>query len=136
MGILAITVARLYIVVNMEWKYTKVFGIIAFVMDRENKVFFIQIYDTKNYILRFQVEVPFEPLYTIESEFFHTLELEKVLVGFLFALGREEPLPVDKVATLTSEARRFGNAITRFSPDVSFSFSVINSITNIFSLKG
>src|SRR5688500_7760616 len=103
--VLATSVARLYVVssdTGKQWRYTGISGIIAYVMDRESKVQTIRIYNSSTFSLRFQVEIPFEPQYSLESEYFHTLELDNdVLLGFLFALAREQNLPGDKTKTLT-----------------------------------
>src|SRR5687768_2059349 len=122
----AISVARLFVAIGNEWKYTGISGYLVFLFDRETKIQFIRIYNINNLDnMRFQAEVPFEPVYTIESEHFHTLELENVTIGFMHAIGRTEPLPDDKNATLTSISRRFANAITSNSKTVSYTSYII-----------
>lgn len=113
---LAASVARLYVVIDKQWKYTGIVGVIAFVLDRESKAQFIRIYDYSSLELRFQVEVAFCPSYVQESEYFHTMEVENgVTLGFLFAVSREEGVQDEKNKTLTSEAKRFHSKVTSLS---------------------
>lgn len=110
----AVSVAKLFVSVGHEWKDTEIMGALVFCQDRETKCQFVRIYDLKSLALRFQAEVSYEPVYHVESEFFHTLELESVVVGFMHSHGTVEPSSVPSQSTIT-EAKRFASAIARFS---------------------
>ncbi|KAH9252043.1 hypothetical protein BASA81_010025 [Batrachochytrium salamandrivorans] len=110
----AISVAKLFVSVGHEWKDTEIMGALVFCQDRETKCQFVRIYDLKSLALRFQAEVSYEPVYQVESEFFHTLELENIVVGFMHSHGTVMPSSVPSQSSIT-EAKRFASAITRFS---------------------
>jgi hypothetical protein len=62
----AISVAKLFVAEGGVWKDTEIYGIVLFCKDREHGLQSIRIYEFNTLVLRFQAEIPYDPVFVEE----------------------------------------------------------------------
>ncbi|KAH9255561.1 hypothetical protein BASA81_006391 [Batrachochytrium salamandrivorans] len=105
--VLALSVAKLFVSQKREWKDVGIYGCLLYGANLTTRTQYLRIYDLASVKLRFQCELSFEPMFNMETEHFHTLELDKVHIGLLHAHA-------SACGSWRSEPRKFAMAIAHY----------------------